>query len=79
MKAIKDIAEAYGLEIELYRGAGPFRDVVLFGRHAALEQALPALEEAGLQVVREATTNVTHPQFGSPILIINSVVWEGAE
>lgn len=79
MEAVKDIAEAYGLEIELYKGAGPFRDVVLFGCHAALEQALPALEEAGLQVVRETTTNVDHPQFGSPILIINSVVWEDAQ
>jgi len=79
MKIIEDIAEANGLKVELYRGAGPFRDVILVGGHAELYQALPALEGMGLQVVREATTNVDHPQFGSPILIINSVYWEDAE
>lgn len=78
MKIIKDIAEANGLKVELYRGAGPFRDVFLTGSRGALLKAEEQLKAAGFTVITGVTTNPEHPEVGRPVLLLESIIWETA-
>ena len=78
MKIIEDIAEANGLKVELYRGAGPFRDVFLVGSMGDLLIAEEQLKAKGLTVLAWVTTNPDHPEAGRPVLLLESIVWESS-